>query len=675
MANVGRVRFSTVLRLFPLVVAAVFGTQVVRGLASVSVSPAPNASAVFRGSDTTTQGNWPATYGAQGYALINAAVSYPTYAQVVVSGTPFTWAASTKDVRALQRPKTTHRVAACWYAATSFTIDVNLTDGDAHQVALYALDWDAIGRAERIDVLDAMSGALLDSRTVGLASAGGQYLVWTLSGHVVLRVTNSDVTKNAVISGLFFDAGPAVAAVTLLAPGTGTRYTAPATISLAAVASVPTGKKISRVDFLNGTTVIGSIAGNPETLSYTLSWTNLVAGTASLTARVTDNTGATGTSLPVTVTMAAKAIPPSVAASAASAQIVRATDLVYQGAFRLPKGPVGGSSFDYGGTALAFNPVGSSLFMVGHDWQQQVAEVSVPAIRLATRVADLATASVLQPFTDATEGRMSAVGPNTVKVGGLLPYRGQLYLTAYLYYDGDGSQTLSHFVSGLDLRIKGDVRGPYHVGSGSGAGLVAGYFGLVPAEWQATLGGPVLNGQCCLSVIGRTSFGPAAFTIDPSLLGRTNPLPATPLVYYTQANPLDDKERSVLFNLTTEIGGVVFPEGTRSVLFFGRQGLGKYCYGEAADCSDPAVTSKGGHAFPYASYVWAYDAVDLAAVKSGKRQPWDVKPYAVWELELPFDYPNAQIRGAAYDPQTGRIFLSAAGDGDNPLIHVFTVRR
>ena len=107
--------------------------------------------------------------------------------------------------------------------------------------------------------------------------------------------------------------------------------------------------------------------------------------------------------------------------------LVQATDLMYQGAFRLPHGPVGGSSFDYGGTALAFNPARGSLFMVGHDWHQQVAEVTVPAIRRATRVSDLATASVLQPFTDATEGKMYSVGAGTVKVGGLLPYNGKLY--------------------------------------------------------------------------------------------------------------------------------------------------------------------------------------------------------------------------------------------------------
>src|SRR6185436_6611985 len=111
-----------------------------------------------------------------------------------------------------------------------------------------------------------------------------------------------------------------------------------------------------------------------------------------------------------------------------------------------------------------------------------------------------------------------------------------------------------------------------------GAGYVSGYFGLVPAAWQTALGGPVLNGQCCLGIISRTSYGPALFAIDPTRLTASNPLPATPLVYYPQANPLAEWDSTnPYFNGTTEIRGVVFPEGTRSVLFFGRHGTGEFC--------------------------------------------------------------------------------------------------
>ena len=356
------------------------------------------------------------------------------------------------------------------------------------------------------------------------------------------------------------------------------------------------------------------------------------------------------------------------------------TNLVYQGAFRLPEGTLGNSSFAYGGTALAFNPARGSLFIVGHDWHQNVAEIGVPAIRSAATVDGLAVAPVLQPFTDVTEGTLGLVGPNNVKVGGLLPYQGKLYVTAYIYYDANGEQVLSHYVSDLDLSIKGDVKGPYRVGSLK-AGYISGYFGLTASAWREALGGPVLNGNCCLGIISRTSYGPAVFAIDPTAIGRINVPPALPLVYYPASNPLLAPgtsgdgwgNTSELFNGTTEIRGVVMPEGSRSVLFFGRQGTGKFCYGTGEECSDPTQSAKGVHAYPYRYQVWAYDAMDLVAVKSGRRQPWSVKPYAVWPLQLPFASP--MLQGATYDAASGRVFISTAfGDGERPIIHVLGVK-
>jgi hypothetical protein len=61
---------------------------------------------------------------------------------------------------------------------------------------------------QRIDVLDAVTNALPDTRNV-TGFSNGQYLLWNISGHVKLRITNTGLT-NAVVSGLFFQptAGP-----------------------------------------------------------------------------------------------------------------------------------------------------------------------------------------------------------------------------------------------------------------------------------------------------------------------------------------------------------------------------------------------------------------------------------------------------------------------------------
>ena len=69
-------------------------------------------------------------------------------------------------------------------------------------MAFYVVDWDTTARSQRIDVLDATTGAVLDTRTI-TDYHGGQYLVWTLTGHVRLRFT-SLAGWNTVVSGIFF---------------------------------------------------------------------------------------------------------------------------------------------------------------------------------------------------------------------------------------------------------------------------------------------------------------------------------------------------------------------------------------------------------------------------------------------------------------------------------------
>ena len=165
---------------------------------------APSTSATFSRVDTTTQGSWRGVYGGDGYSLAEIGASGPSYAQVTVAGTAtWTWNGSTSDVRALQRPAATDRAAACWYSGGTMSFDVNLIDGAAHTISLYLVDWDSVARAERIDVLDAATGAVLDTRSLS-GFHNGQYVAWTITGHVVLRVT-STVGINAVVSGLFFD--------------------------------------------------------------------------------------------------------------------------------------------------------------------------------------------------------------------------------------------------------------------------------------------------------------------------------------------------------------------------------------------------------------------------------------------------------------------------------------
>jgi subtilisin family serine protease len=167
----------------------------------VTVSAGGSTSATFVATDTTTQGTWRGMYGGDGAIVANDSTRQPTYGTVTTAAPSWTWAASTADVRALQKAAASDRIAATWYGAITF--DVNLTDGAAHHVSLYVIDWDSLGRAERVEVRDATTNTLLDSRSVS-SFTNGQYLKWTVQGHVVINVIVT-AGVNAVTSGVFFD--------------------------------------------------------------------------------------------------------------------------------------------------------------------------------------------------------------------------------------------------------------------------------------------------------------------------------------------------------------------------------------------------------------------------------------------------------------------------------------
>jgi hypothetical protein len=85
--------------------------------------------------------------------------------------------------------------------------------------------------------------------------------------------------------------------ISLISPTAGQRFRA-GTITFGANASDPDGSVV-RVDFLNGSTVIGS----DTTAPYAFSWTNVAAGNYTVSARAVDNSGATTTTAPIAISV------------------------------------------------------------------------------------------------------------------------------------------------------------------------------------------------------------------------------------------------------------------------------------------------------------------------------------------------------------------------------------
>jgi hypothetical protein len=70
---------------------------------------------------------------------------------------------------------------------------------------LYALDWDNQGRTESVQIIDASSNQVLDTRSIS-NFPNGVYLIWNVSGSVIVKVTCVG-GPNAAISGIFFGGG------------------------------------------------------------------------------------------------------------------------------------------------------------------------------------------------------------------------------------------------------------------------------------------------------------------------------------------------------------------------------------------------------------------------------------------------------------------------------------
>ena len=159
--------------------------------------------------DTATQGTWIGAYGSQGYDIVSGPTSLPAGDTVTPAGqSTYTYTTNSNDPRALQVPGSSNRVAAVWYSSTSFTVNVNLGDGEQHDLELYFDDWDNKGRAEKVQISDATSGAVLSTQTIS-SFQSGVYLDFSVSGHIVITITRT-AGANAVLNGLFL--GPTTAA-------------------------------------------------------------------------------------------------------------------------------------------------------------------------------------------------------------------------------------------------------------------------------------------------------------------------------------------------------------------------------------------------------------------------------------------------------------------------------
>ncbi len=387
-------------------------------------------------------------------------------------------------------------------------------------------------------------------------------------------------------------------------------------------------------------------------------------------------TTSTSAYLPTTGPAPEPAPETTVASAPAAEGLIGADDLSYEGSFTVPDESSGTEdSLAYGGYGLAFNPANNSLFITGHDWHQLTAEISIPPLVPGSDPASLNRAVFVKKPQDAADGKLKDIStpadPEYARVGGYLVDGDSLIVSAFDYYDASGEQSRSHLITDTALGPSSELQA---ISPDISARWLGGPMAHIPQQWQAAFGGdPYIGGLGGVSIASNSSVGPAAATFSPEAFSNTKP--ASLVLGYPLASPLDVPERqSDLWNLTSTVTGIVFPERSNSVLFFGTQGVGDYCYGTGEECNDPINSSKGTHAYPYRYQVWAYDAADLAQVAAGEKAPESLMPYDYWELKLPMTASSFQLTGAAYDAGNNRIFIAQEfAEGTNPVVHVYNV--
>jgi uncharacterized protein YegP (UPF0339 family) len=330
-----------------------------------------------------------------------------------------------------------------------------------------------------------------------------------------------------------------------------------------------------------------------------------------------------------------------------------------------------------------------SIFISGRG-QGQVAQVEVPNQFLKTlpfSYSALPTAPLLQKFRDITNGDITATtstlgyDSNGASSRGFLAFNGRLIFSAVNWYSY--RQNASHGVASVDFTENQRWSGFYRPSSSVvPIRAIAGSMANIPTGLQAALGGKALTGGSSVSVISTSSYGPALSSFDPDSIGVTSDFQTNPLLYYPGSHPVCgnpgcDNTNNAIFNWGSVIRGFAVIPGADSILFVGTHGIGGYWYGGMTGPNGeqelPANMWQGPHSTAYEYRVWAYRASDLALVKAGKANPWDIKPYAIIKLpELSAEDPLGRIASATFDHDSGLLFV-ATGFRDEPKIYVYKI--
>ena len=386
---------------------------------------------------------------------------------------------------------------------------------------------------------------------------------------------------------------------------------------------------------------------------------------------------------------------PLVVKNSTLSQRIQPEDLTYLGAFRLPDDGARPRTFEYGGSAMTFNPNGDaagasdgfpgSLFIMGHERMpygeppdgNQVAEVNIPTPSKSRNLSELPQANFLQGFRNVAAGWF----------GGLdeIPRVGMQYLStsatgakihlAWGQHLQPELPVASHAWFDPNLSAP-NMRGTWFIGNQS-LYSVNGYMLEIPAAWADQHAAGRYLGTGRYRDGGWSGMGPALFAYRPWIDDSGTPAPAgthlseTVLLLYDNSMNTPNIERCLNgYQHSDEWEGgawLTTNTGKTAVLFAGTKGTGaKYWYGyvnpagpqypcvdaafvgqfpvcrlaNSVPCPTEDLTECSGHtsnrgwwsARADAQFIF-YDPADLAQVTAGQMQSWAPQPYASLDID------------------------------------------
>jgi len=346
-------------------------------------------------------------------------------------------------------------------------------------------------------------------------------------------------------------------------------------------------------------------------------------------------------------------------------------DLNYEGAFRLPDADFGISSLNYSEGPIAYNKANHSLFIVGHVFEQAIAEFTIPALSTSTLISDLTIAqSPIQTFATVLYETSNNNSDSLDRIGGMavLDIDGtqKLMVNAYEYYDAPGDNIYSTLIVEDINDLSNSAKTGYYKYQAL-AGHSSGWISPIPLEWQDTIGSNYLTGQSSgLPIISRLSVGPSAYGFNTTEVeDSASTIPATEMLDFSLYNPLredlynDSLTNDVWTHLSRVTYGFIVP-GTRTYFTLGYSG--GHNSGVCYKCEQNNGIECGGFCAvdtaDYYHYYWLWDMNDLMAVKNGSLLPYEVEPYAYGEFATPFYGEENQIGGGAYVSDSGKLYLS-----------------